>query len=175
MKNSMFFVLLLLRVSFAGNLSITDNKVNFGHKICSDKRKINTIIVHSSFNATVPPDSFSVKYVIEQYRTYNVSAHYLIDREGVIYKLIDEKDIAWHAGKSELPDGTTNVNAVSIGIEIINTYKTPPNGKQYEALKQLILNIEGRYKIKYILGHSDIAPGRKTDPWMFDGTEIFRK
>lgn len=116
----------------------------------------------------------------------HVSAHYLIPDETDkgyisagfndmrIFNLVDESERAWHAGISHWA-GRNNLNDSSIGIEIVNLAKedkqgvvfTPFSQKQIEAVKQLSLNILQRYpdiSPPHILGHSDIAVGRKSDP-----------
>ncbi|MEK7598359.1 MAG: N-acetylmuramoyl-L-alanine amidase [Patescibacteria group bacterium] len=134
-------------------------------------RTIDTIIIHSSYDA-LGADPFSVKGLIKEYESYGVSAHYLVDRGGTIYRLVEEKNIAYHAGVSSLPDGRTNVNETSIGIELMNTKDGNFTDKQYDSLNNLLKYIKGRYKIKYVLGHSQIAPGRKDDPWNFDWNKM---
>ena len=98
-----------------------------------------------------------------------VSCHYLIDRNGQIYKMIDDANIAWHAGKSKWKN-IKNLNKYSIGIEIQNkghfiNYQNFPK-KQISSSIVLIKSLLKKYKIKKnnVLGHSDIAPLRKKDP-----------
>ena len=86
--------------------------------------------------------------------------------------MVDEKNAAFHAGKSKLPDGTTNLNERSIGIEVVTSFTEKPTPEQIQSLVKLVNDIRKRFKIKYILRHSDIAPGRKTDPWNFDWKEF---
>ena len=98
-----------------------------------------------------------------------VSCHYFIKRNGEILNLVNDKNIAWHAGKSKW-GGVKNLNSNSIGIELANkghrfgyqTFSKP----QITKLTQLCKNLKKKYKIKnkFILGHSDIAPLRKIDP-----------
>ncbi len=100
-------------------------------------------------------------------RSSQVSAHYTIDEDGAVYKHVDEDQRAWHAGKSYW-QGETNVNSVSIGIEIVNKghefgYREFPE-VQIEVVKNLCLEIMARHKIEHVLGHSDVAPNRKQDP-----------
>lgn len=76
--------------------------------------------------------------------------------------------MAYHAGKSSLPDGRTGVNSCSLGIEMVCSFTEPITEQQMEALVKLTKDIQSRHKIKFVLRHSDIAPGRKTDPWNFD-------
>ncbi len=107
----------------------------------------------------------------------SVSAHYLINRKGDIIKMIDEKNIAWHAGKSKWKN-FINLNRESIGIEIVNKGHKFGYEKFTKAqISKIILLCKilmKKYKIKKanILGHSDIAPLRKKDPgekfpWIF--------
>lgn len=139
-------------------------KVGFRPEI---NRKIDVIVIHSSYNAA--SDTFNVEGILREYAHYKVAAHYLIDRHGIIYQLVPEGYEAFHAGKSRLPmTNRTNINATSIGIELINTPSDPPDEQQYQALVALILDIKKRYPITFIVGHHDIAPKRKTDPWLFD-------
>lgn len=98
-----------------------------------------------------------------------VSAHYLIDEQGTVIQLVDEAKRAWHAGKS-FWRGETDVNSASIGIELVNPghefgYRPFPDA-QMDALVPLLADIVDRYDIPRanVVGHSDIAPARKTDP-----------
>tara|TARA_B110000259_G_scaffold165568_1_gene192508 strand:+ start:875 stop:1513 length:639 start_codon:yes stop_codon:yes gene_type:complete len=98
-----------------------------------------------------------------------VSIHYLVNREGTITKMVDEKKVAWHAGKS-MWKNLINLNGKSIGIELVNKghqygYENFPK-KQISKLILLCTFLIKKYKIKNsnILGHSDIAPLRKKDP-----------
>jgi len=100
---------------------------------------------------------------------HKVSCHYLIDRKGLILKMVDENKVAWHAGKSKWKN-FNSLNKNSIGIELVNRghdfgYEEFTN-KQINKLIRLCLNLKRKYKIKNsnILGHSDIAPLRKKDP-----------
>ncbi len=148
-------------------LKIENHLVNWGHQVRGRPREIEAIIIHSSYYA-LGGDSFSVDGVLREYRKIDVSPHYIIDRAGTIYRLVPDGDIAYHAGKSHLPDGNTHVNSLSIGIEIINTQKDSPTDAEYNSVAALIKCLKSKYPIKYLLGHSDIASGRKTDPWNFD-------
>ena len=145
------------------SLHIVNKKVSFGFAPNSN-RTINSIIVHSTFNNS-GGDKYDIDLVLKQFSTYGVSAHYVIGRDGTVYQLVDEKDNSYHAGKSSLPDGSTNVNSRSIGIEIMTSYTESPTEKQTQSLLALINNIKKKYAVKYVLRHSDIAPVRKTDPW----------
>lgn len=98
-----------------------------------------------------------------------VSAHYLIDEDGRLIRLVAEDKRAWHAGRSHWR-GVTDINSASIGIEIVNPghdhgYRPFPDA-QIEALIPLVADIKDRYAITRgnVVGHSDIAPTRKRDP-----------
>ncbi|EKE20238.1 MAG: hypothetical protein ACD_8C00034G0002 [uncultured bacterium] len=151
---------------------IVDKLVSWGFAKSSN-RKIDTIIVHSSYNS-LGGDVYDPDKIIGIYKQYDVSAHYLISRDGTAYRLVEDKNISWHAGVSKVPDGRTNVNDFSIGIEMINTMDGKYTEAQYETLNQLIKNLKSKYEIKYILGHDEISPGRKTDPWNINWDKVNR-
>lgn len=101
--------------------------------------------------------------------TAKVSAHYLVEEDGRVFSLVPEERRAWHAGKA-FWKGDTDINAVSVGIEIVNPghefgYRDFPDA-QIEALIELITDIRSRWTVpdERILGHSDVAPDRKEDP-----------
>jgi Negative regulator of beta-lactamase expression len=121
-----------------------------------------------------------------------VSAHYLVEEDGTVHSLVGESQRAWHAGVSSWR-GAADINARSIGVEIVNPghefgYRPFPEA-QVHAVIRLCLGILSRHSIpaRNVVGHSDIAPTRKEDPgelfpweylksygiglWPFDGTE----
>lgn len=149
---------------------IVNRLVSWGFAEASG-REIDTIVIHSTYNA-LGGDPFSVSKILDIYESYGVSPHYLVARDGMVYRLVEEKNTAYHAGDSKMSDGRTNVNAFSIGIEIIGKDDGSPSDEQYAALEKLLADIKNRHAIKHIVGHSDIAPGRKTDPWGFEWKEI---
>nr|WP_281378543.1 N-acetylmuramoyl-L-alanine amidase [Brevundimonas lenta] len=98
-----------------------------------------------------------------------VSAHYVVDEDGAILRLVPEERRAWHAGRG-VWQGETDCNAASIGIEIVNPghefgYRDFPE-EQIDAVISLISDIRTRWTIPdaRIIGHSDLAPERKQDP-----------
>jgi N-acetylmuramoyl-L-alanine amidase len=102
-------------------------------------------------------------------RASEVSAHYMIDEDGMIWRLVAEDRRAWHAGRSFWA-GETDINSRSIGIELVNPghehgYRPFPDA-QMTALEQLARAILTRHPIRshLVLGHADVAPGRKQDP-----------
>ena len=110
-----------------------------------------------------------------------VSAHYLIDEDGDVFRLVAEKQRAWHAGVSSWL-GETDINGRSIGIEIVNPghefgYRPFPE-VQMAAVETLLADILARYPIPpaRVVGHSDVAPARKQDPGeLFDWQRLARQ
>jgi len=94
-----------------------------------------------------------------------VSAHYLVGRDGRIVQLVDERRRAWHAGQSRW-GADADINSSSIGIELDNNGREPFAAAQIDALLRLLADLKSRYKIptENFLGHADVAPGRKVDP-----------
>lgn len=94
-----------------------------------------------------------------------VSAHWLIDRDGSAEQLVDERERAWHAGEGAWA-GRDDVNSRSIGIELVNGGDEPFAEAQMAALEALLAAIMARWGIppRGVIGHSDMAPARKHDP-----------
>lgn len=152
-------------------LHIENRLMSSGFLVLAQPRKIDTIVLHSSYDL-LGKDPYFVEGIVKEYEDYGVSAHYLVDRKGIIYRLVQDKDIAYHAGVSKMPDGRTNANDFSIGIEMMNTETRQFTAAQYTAVNALISQLKKQYSIKSVVGHSDIAPGRKTDPWNFDWKKV---
>ncbi|MGC9368232.1 MAG: N-acetylmuramoyl-L-alanine amidase [Paracoccaceae bacterium] len=94
-----------------------------------------------------------------------VSAHYLIAEDGRLFHMVAEEMRAWHAGAGRWGD-VSDVNSRSIGIELANTGTAPYPEPQMAALERLLAGILGRWSIppERVMGHSDMAPARKSDP-----------
>jgi AmpD protein len=92
-----------------------------------------------------------------------VSAHFLIRRDGSITQFAACGERAWHAGESRFLE-RERCNDFSIGIELEGTGDIPYEADQYRALVRLIHGLQRAYPLVWIAGHSDISPGRKTDP-----------
>lgn len=108
---------------------------------------------------------------------YEVSAHYLICRKGHAYQMVEEDMRAWHAGAGEWA-GQQDINSRSIGIELDNDGATPFSEPQMAALEALMPGIMTRWNIRpdAVIGHSDMAPGRKVDPGpRFDWARLARQ
>lgn len=103
-----------------------------------------------------------------------VSSHFFISRDGVVHQFVSTLKRAWHAGVSSFM-GRNRCNDFSIGIEIEGTDFTPFEPRQYAALEELLGAINARHAPAYIVAHSDVAPGRKTDPGpYFDWVKLAR-
>lgn len=95
-----------------------------------------------------------------------VSSHYLIDKDGTIYRCVPEEERAWHAGHSEL-FGRPDVNSFSLGIELVDDSDVDAYpAAQLGTLIDLLVDLCRRYRIPLnrVVGHQHIAPGRKGDP-----------
>jgi AmpD protein len=133
------------------------------------------IVVH---NISLPPDDFGGNAIrdffqntldhdahpyFDQLRGMRVSAHFVIRRDGAIEQYVSCNERAWHAGVSTFC-GRERCNDFSIGIELEGSDRSPFESAQYDALAPLVSVLAARYPIDALAGHSDIAPGRKTDP-----------
>lgn len=127
-------------------------------------RTINAIILHYTDMPTL-----EAALAILRNPAAEVSSHYVVDEDGSIYQLVPEARRAWHAGRSYWK-GERDLNSVSVGIEIANGGRSgglPPfPTAQITAVGALCREIMNRHAIPRhrVLGHSDIAPGRKIDP-----------
>ncbi len=137
--------------------------------------EISLIVIH---NISLPPSQYGGSGIIELFTnrlnpdehpyyaeiyTFKVSAHFLIRRDGTLIQFVSCLDRAWHAGVSNW-QGRERCNDFSVGIELEGSDFKPFEPVQYQLLNQLIAGIKDAYPIQGITGHSDIAPGRKTDP-----------
>ncbi len=115
------------------------------------------------FTGSLPPEGHPYFREIAGLRA---SAHALIRRDGQIVQYVPFGERAWHAGKSEYR-GRSACNDFSVGIELEGTDDTPYTDSQYLALAALVSALLATYpslSTEHMVGHSDIAPGRKTDP-----------
>jgi AmpD protein len=136
---------------------------------------IELIVIHA---IALPPDVFEGDAVIELFtnrldwdahpyyqsiRGLEVSAHFFIRRDGSLIQFVPCGLRAWHAGTSSW-EGRERCNDFSIGIELEGSDTTPFTEAQYATLMPLLEALKTTYPIRAVVGHSDIAPGRKTDP-----------
>ena len=149
--------------------------------------EIKLIVIH---NISLPPENFEPDNVkkffkneldfeshefFQEIRGLKVSSHFLIDRSGKIYQFVSVYDRAWHAGISSFND-QENCNDFSLGIELIGSDNTPFEDNQYislEGLIEILCNSFPGIRKENIVGHSEIAADRKTDPGpFFDWSKI---
>lgn len=102
-----------------------------------------------------------------------VSAHFFIRRDGELVQFVSTRQRAWHAGVSHWR-GRERCNDFSLGIELEGGDRYPFEQTQYQRLAALIGCLAARFPLADICGHSDIAPGRKTDPGPFFDWVAFR-
>jgi AmpD protein len=139
---------------------------------------IDMVVIHG---ISLPPNEFGTGWVekffcgnldpkahpyFETISHLNVSSHLFIDRQGSITQFVPFTRRAWHAGVSTF-DGRTECNDFSIGIELEGADDMPYEKIQYTRLAEVLDALQKTYPAihaKRIVGHSDIAPGRKTDP-----------
>ena len=136
---------------------------------------IELVVIH---NISLPPGVFDGDAVIELFtnrldwdahpyyqsiRGLEVSAHFFIRRDGSLIQFVPCTQRAWHAGVSNW-QGRERCNDFSIGIELEGTDDLPFTDAQYATLVPLLATLKTAYPIQAVVGHSDIAPGRKTDP-----------
>jgi N-acetylmuramoyl-L-alanine amidase len=128
--------------------------VNFG------LRKPNYVIIHHTAQN-------STEQTLKTFTTVStqVSAHYVIGRDGKIYHMLNDYMRAWHAGVAKWGN-ETDINSSSIGIELDNNGSEQFSDAQINSLLKLLGNLKKAYNIPLanFIGHSDIAPGRKADP-----------
>jgi len=106
-----------------------------------------------------------------------VSAHYLIGADGTVWQMVREEDRAWHAGAGSW-QGRDDINSRSVGIELDNLGTHPFPEPQMAALEALLPGLMARWGITPagVIGHSDMAPGRKCDPGpRFDWARLARQ
>lgn len=143
-----------------------------------DDTAVDLLVIH---NISLPPGEFggdSIEHFFtnrldpdrhpffREIAQMKVSAHLLVRRDGSVIQFVPLNQRAWHAGRSAF-QGRQECNDFAIGIELEGTDTTPYTDQQYAALSSLTHRIQQHYPeitAERITGHSDIAPGRKTDP-----------
>ena len=126
--------------------------------------------IEDLFLGRLDPDADPYFKEIEGLR---VSSHFLIRRDGELIQYVDTDKRAWHAGVSQW-NGREKCNDFSIGIELEGADDVPFAEPQYETLSTLARALFERYGTLDIAGHSDIAPGRKSDPGPWFDWDRFR-
>lgn len=125
-----------------------------------DNRKPNYVIIHHT----------SQQSTAQTVRTFQlehtkVSSHYVIGRDGQVIQMLNDYDRAWHAGKSKW-GSLTDMNSISLGIELDNNGREAFSEAQIDALLVLLDTLKTKYQIPALnfIGHGDVAPTRKDDP-----------
>ena len=178
MKRIILFISILifsgLNFSCIGIRIMKSNKIeiktHYSPNFNDRKHEISMIVLHYTVISTCEE---SLQRLSDANGPFGpVSSHYLVDRDGTIYRLVDEEHRAWHAGIGTWK-GLKDINSRSIGIEIVNKgvdekgEGEPFPQAQIEAVIKLCKDIQSRHKIKDIVGHSDVSPTRKSDPGEF--------
>jgi len=161
-----------------GWLSVSTQLISPNADYRPDQADISLLVVH---NISLPPEQFGGPHIGELFCNcldpdqhpyfaeiahLKVSSHLLIDRTGQIMQFVPFQQRAWHAGVSEF-EGRTNCNDFSIGIEMEGADNIAYTDFQYRRLAEVSQTLLQWYPLitkDRIVGHSDIAPGRKTDP-----------
>lgn len=125
-------------------------------------RKPSVIVLHYTVEDTLEG---SRDILSDAERKHPVSSHYLLDRDGRLLQLVPDHLAAWHAGAGRW-GSLDDLNQASIGIEIVNTGSEPFPDVQIDALIALLRDLTQRHGIspQQVIGHADLAPGRKIDP-----------
>ena len=136
---------------------------------------IELIVIHcislpeGEYNNNHPKDLFlnkldlSIHPSFQTLKNLKVSSHLLINRDGSFQQFVPFNKCAWHAGQSSF-EGKEDCNKFSIGIELEGTINESFTDQQYTILNEIISLLRGEYPVKNIVGHSEVAVGRKKDP-----------
>ena len=148
------------------------------HDLRPDNMEVDTLVIHA---ISLPPNQYGGCFVedffcnqlnvaehpyFEEIKHLHVSSHFYIKRSGELFQFVPVDNRAWHAGESSF-QGRSRVNDFSVGIELEGCDDDPFDDVQYEVLTTLcqdLMDYFPRITPDRITGHSDIAPGRKTDP-----------
>lgn len=202
-NQSMIYPGKILSIPFVGARNVPIRDLYLPLQNSKPRTEIVThVVIHFISNAASKQnDPYNVQDVYRIFLNNGVSSHYLIGRNGEVYRLVDENRVAFHAGKGSLPGFPAyqnRLNEYSIGIELMaigtreemlplisaQTYEAiaPSNigytDAQYRSLNLLLNDIIGRHPTikrdrQHIVGHDEYAPGRKTDPGkLFDWSRI---
>lgn len=128
-----------------------------------DVRKPNFVIIHhtAQHNIAQTIRTFQLEHT-------KVSAHYVISKDGRIVQMLNDYLRSWHAGRAKWGN-ITDMNSISLGIELDNNGREPFPDVQINALLTLLNRLKIKYQIPFtnFIGHADVAPARKNDPSVF--------
>jgi N-acetyl-anhydromuramyl-L-alanine amidase AmpD len=147
---------------------------------------VDTVVIHYVSACEVEPRRpFDLGNILSLFCSLGVSSHYLISREGAVYRLVPDEMRAWHSGASIMPppDNRQAVNAFSLGIELMATETSGFTDAQYASLGALAQKLEQKFGAMHYVGHDTIAGERavalglrktpKPDPGPLFGWERF--
>lgn len=171
-------------INQAGYINIAQQIDSPNHDARPDNSNISLIVIH---NISLPPQQYGGNGVTQLFTNQlnpnehlyyaeishlKVSSHFFIRRDGELIQFVSCLNRAWHAGASSWK-GIERCNDFSIGIELEGSDFDAFESVQYQTLNALICVLKKAYQIVNVAGHSDIAPGRKTDPGSyFDWTKV---
>lgn len=149
---------------------ISQRPVSFGRTVVKS-RSITWIVVHSAYN-TFENDPYGIDGMLREYKKLGAAPHYTIAKDGAIYQLVEDRNIAYHTA-GYLTGTKTYINNISIGIEMIYKDNESPTKFQYQSLAQLVKYLQWKYNINQsnISSHSELVTGRD-DPWNFSWGEF---
>jgi len=165
----------MLKINSQGVVSSAHYIASPNHDARPLDNDISMVVIH---NISLPPQQYGGNGVIElftnqldpevhpYYREIHqlkVSSHFFIRRDGSLIQFVPCTLRAWHAGASSW-QGRERCNDFSVGVELEGCDEQAFEAAQYCTLKDLLAALKAQYDIQHVVGHSDIAPGRKTDP-----------
>ncbi len=172
-----------------GLLDVARCQPSPNHDDRPDRLAVDLIVIHG---ISLPPGEFGGPWIealftntldpaahpyFQSIASLRVSAHLLIGREGEVVQFVPFHRRAWHAGASEYA-GRSRCNDFSVGIELEGVDRLPYDDRQYPCLAAVIAALRDAYPTitpERLVGHADIAPGRKTDPGpAFDWARLHR-
>jgi AmpD protein len=176
-----------LKLNAAGYLESATQIASPNFDARPENTKIDLIVIH---NISLPPNIYEGAGVVQLFtnqlnpnehpyyaeiHTRKVSSHFFIRRDGELIQFVSCLQRAWHAGVSSW-QGRERCNDFSVGVELEGSDFEAFETAQYQTLKSLLNCLRKAYPIQNIAGHSDIAPGRKTDPGpYFEWAKILNK
>jgi N-acetyl-anhydromuramoyl-L-alanine amidase len=173
-----------LKLNTAGYIESATQTTSPNFDLRPENCPIELVVIH---NISLPPNQYGGSGIIQLFTNQlnpnehpyyaeiymrKVSSHFLIRRNGKLIQFVSCLQRAWHAGVSNW-QGRERCNDFSVGVELEGSDFEAFEPAQYIVLNRLIESLKDTYPIQHIVGHSDIAPGRKTDPGpYFDWNKI---
>ncbi len=175
-----------LKINVAGYVETATQISSPNFDTRPDSCTIDLIVIH---NISLPPNEYGGPGVVQLFTntlnpnehpyyaeiyTRKVSSHFFIRRDGELMQFVSCLQRAWHAGVSSW-NNRERCNDFSVGIELEGNDYEAFAVAQYKTLKKLIVCLKDNYPVQHTVGHSDIAPGRKTDPGPYFDWEKINK